>query len=304
MSPSRRRFRAMRKRRRSRQGGSDPDNREMTHHRSDHRRRLVLMLAIFVLASATASCSRIDASREDPTATVDPAALEDRLRLRVDEFWQLRESAQYCCLYDFHTPGLRRRVTRDEFEAAKGFVRYFSHEIVDLEIHEDGAATAEVRYAWQPLRPCFLSLEDSRAPKTHVTDDRWILIEDEWYFDERIPMSEERLYERVQEFWHYRTIGRYCCVYDLLSPESRTVTRDEYESALKGFVDYRDFEIVALEIEEGRATVSIRYSWRPVGCAMEAGGPRESEGDEDWVYVQGDWFYALPQLPSQQRSLE
>ena len=297
----------MRERRRSRQGGSNPDNREMIHHRSDYRRRLVLLLAIFVLASATASCSRIDASREDPEATVDPearvdpAVLEDRLRLRVDEFWQLRESGQHCCVYDFHTPGLRRRVTRDEFEAATGFVRYFSHEIVDLEIHEDGAATVSVKYTWRAAYPVW---DGDREPKRAETDESWILIEDEWYFDERIPMSEERLYERVQEFWHYRTIGRYCCVYDLLSPESRTVTRDEYESALKGFVDYRDFEIVGLEIEEDRATVSIRYSWRPGGCAMEAGGARESEGDEDWVYVQGDWFYALPQLPTQERSLE
>ncbi len=115
-------------------------------------------------------------------SSADPDAIAARLEKRVAEIWDCRVTKDYDRKYDMMSPDIRDRVSKKEFVSSKGFVNYYSFEILKLEI-EGETATVSVKYRWKADHPLF-----EKAPiKEAVTEDPWVYIDGEWYMKYRTP---------------------------------------------------------------------------------------------------------------------
>jgi len=134
--------------------------------------RATMFLSVLALLLCPLGCS------SETTPMQRAAKLEDRVR----EVWDCRLRGDYGTKYDLMSPDIRTRMSKNEFINSKGFVSYYSYEILALEIDED-EAIAEVKYTWKANHPLF-----QKAPvKENVTRDPWVFLDGQWYMKYRKP---------------------------------------------------------------------------------------------------------------------
>jgi hypothetical protein len=107
---------------------------------------------------------------------------EERLRARVDEFWECRLAGDGISIYELMEPRIAEHFTKTEFAGTQAHNRYYSYRIEEIEINGD-VATVTVEYEWMIK----LGEERSILPKNDRIRDTWLRIDGEWYRQYRKP---------------------------------------------------------------------------------------------------------------------
>lgn len=98
------------------------------------------------------------------------------LKERIAKFWECRLKGDYVTIYDLMSPAIRTTVTRPSFVGSKGFVNYYSYEILSISVDGD-EARARVRYTWKANHPLF----EKADVKDNIMEDVWVRIDGVWY---------------------------------------------------------------------------------------------------------------------------
>jgi hypothetical protein len=105
-----------------------------------------------------------------------------------------------------------------------------------------------------------------------------------------------RLGERARAFWQAYVAGDYPAGYALMDPFFRARTNPLAFAAKLAQIDYLDFELLPGEmaIYENRARLPVKVVFESkqiqAGPEVQAIPRTETRLDEEWVWVDGDWY--------------
>jgi len=104
---------------------------------------------------------------------------EERLRARVEKYWQLRISRELTQAYEFEYPVFRKKTDLNTYISSRNnpVARYRKAEILSIKFPEKDVAEVEMRFEIETLFP--------GTKKPFVTEfkrlERWVKINGEWY---------------------------------------------------------------------------------------------------------------------------
>ncbi len=106
----------------------------------------------------------------------------------------------------------------------------------------------------------------------------------------------ERLLERVRAFWSAYVAGDFHKGYGMLDPFFRSRVKERFFLSRVGQISYLSFDVLAQEIKQVgyRARVPLKLKFEAkelqLGTEMSSIPPSERRIEEDWVWVDGDWY--------------
>lgn len=105
----------------------------------------------------------------------------ERLKQRVNEFWNLRTEDKYEQIYDYMDPFFREANTRKGYIRSQGLVKYYSHRITAEPTLNGITASVPLAYASE-VPEVFLQGKKVAVPKQEVEiSHEWIWVDGDWF---------------------------------------------------------------------------------------------------------------------------
>jgi uncharacterized protein YchJ len=115
----------------------------------------------------------------------------ERLRERVSAFWQAFVEEDYAQVYRLHDPFFRTGVSERAYVAQMGRIKYYGHEIKEVQIHGARATVrTEVDFAVPEVRMRGKTFSRERAPE--VFEEIWVFVDGDWYREFRSEVTGSR----------------------------------------------------------------------------------------------------------------
>lgn len=108
-------------------------------------------------------------------------------------------------------------------------------------------------------------------------------------------VDQEQLKHRLDVWWKSRLAGQWETSYDLSDPFMRAMTSKKKYLSTQGEIKYYDYEVVSIEFEQERkAKVKIKFTYEMPELEIKGRkytvSKREAEADQEWIWVDGDWY--------------
>ena len=119
-----------------------------------------------------------------------------------------------------------------------------------------------------------------------------------------IPDAEDRLQERVEQYWHAMGERDWVATYAFLDPYTRAAFPLQGYVNRRGPIDYSNLEIEAIRIEGpiGYVDVSVHAEIprrRLPGTVVNPPEPRQVSIQQRWLWLDGDWYYEYHEASDQ-----
>lgn len=118
------------------------------------------------------------AGAKQPVLAEQPKA--DRLRERVEKYWQAMEKQDWATTYASSDPFYRAAVDFKAYEAARGPIKHLSHEILEA-IPQGNLAKVKIRFEAEVPETMIGVKPFSKPRQSYENTETWLFVDGEWY---------------------------------------------------------------------------------------------------------------------------
>jgi hypothetical protein len=116
-----------------------------------------------------------------------------------------------------------------------------------------------------------------------------------------LPSSMDDLRQRATQWWQSRLDKNWSQSYDMLDPLMRAKNKKEGYIRSQGSAVYHAFEVIGAELTDARrARVRVKYTAEVpdimIGAKLVNIPKKEMEADQEWIFIDGNWFLLFKDL--------
>lgn len=118
------------------------------------------------------------AGAKQPVLAEQPKA--DRLRERVEKYWQAMEKQDWATTYASSDPFYRAKVDFKAHEATRGLIKHLGHEIIEV-IPQGNLAKVKIRFEAEVAETMIGGKPFSKPRQFYENTETWLFVDGEWY---------------------------------------------------------------------------------------------------------------------------